>query len=78
MFAFPSVAGLLRRHGWATATDLAGWLLDTAHVAVVPGDAFGAPDRLRLCFAVDDRTLVTATERIRTALESVHEQKETR
>lgn len=71
MFVFPSVAGLLRRGGWATATDLADWLLDTAHVAVVPGGAFGAPDRLRLCFAVDDSTISVALERIRAALESV-------
>jgi aspartate aminotransferase len=73
MFAFPSVAGLLRRQGWATAVDVADWLLDNAHVAVVPGDAFGAPDRLRLCFAVDDHDLTAATGRIQTAFSSPHE-----
>ena len=40
-----------------TATDLADPLLQTAHVATVPGDAFNAPNHLRICFAIDDNTL---------------------
>ncbi|MGW2115173.1 aminotransferase class I/II-fold pyridoxal phosphate-dependent enzyme [Streptomyces zhihengii] len=68
MFAFPDVTGLLRERGWADSAEFAAWLLDTAHVAVVPGEAFGAPGRVRICFAVDDGTLVTAIERIDAAL----------
>jgi aspartate aminotransferase len=68
MFAFPDVGGLLRGRGWAGSADLAAWLLDTAHVAVVPGEAFGAPDRVRVCFAVDDDTLATAIDRLTNAL----------
>ncbi|MEW2259640.1 aminotransferase class I/II-fold pyridoxal phosphate-dependent enzyme [Streptomyces sp. NPDC047869] len=37
MFAFPDVSGLLRDRGWNSSADLAAWLLDTAHLAVVPG-----------------------------------------
>jgi aspartate aminotransferase len=70
LFAFPSVAGLLSEDGWRTSSELAGWLLDTAHVAVVPGEAFNAPGRLRLCFAVDDHTLHTAVTRLKAALEA--------
>ncbi|ATW52282.1 aminotransferase class I/II-fold pyridoxal phosphate-dependent enzyme [Streptomyces peucetius] len=68
MFAFPDVSGLLRDRGWSSSADLATWLLDTAHLAVVPGEAFNAPGRIRVCFAVDDDTLITAIERLRTAL----------
>lgn len=68
MFAFPDVSALLRDRGWTSSADLAAWLLDTAHLAVVPGEAFNAPGRIRVCFAVDDDTLITAIERLRTAL----------
>lgn len=68
MFAFPDVTNLLRDRGWASSADLATWLLDTAHLAVVPGEAFNAPGRIRVCFAVDDHTLITAIGRLRTAL----------
>lgn len=68
MFAFPDVSGLLRDRGWTSNADLAAWLLDTVRLAVVPGDAFNAPGRIRVCFAVDDATLITAIERLRTAL----------
>lgn len=70
MFAFPNIEGLLRDRGWAGSADFATWLLDTAHVAVVPGEAFGAPGRVRVCFAVDDDTLATAIDRIEKALAS--------
>ncbi|MER6617727.1 alpha/beta fold hydrolase [Streptomyces xantholiticus] len=43
MFAFPDVSGLLRDRGWSSSADLAIWLLDTTHLAVVPGEAFNAP-----------------------------------
>ncbi|MDX2554226.1 aminotransferase class I/II-fold pyridoxal phosphate-dependent enzyme [Streptomyces stelliscabiei] len=67
MFAFPDVSGLLRDRGWTSSADLAAWLLDAVHLAVVPGEAFNAPGRIRVCFALDDDTLITAIERLRTA-----------
>ena len=51
MFAFPEISDLLQPG--QTATDLADHLLQTAHVATVPREAFD----LRVCFAVDDNTL---------------------
>ncbi|WP_051947555.1 aminotransferase class I/II-fold pyridoxal phosphate-dependent enzyme [Streptomyces scabiei] len=71
MFAFPDVDDLLRDRGWTSSADLAAWLLDTAHLAVVPGEAFGAPGRIRVCFAVDDHTLISAIDRLKTALTGV-------
>jgi aspartate aminotransferase len=57
-YAFPSVAGLLGRPGGpATSLELAEALLEEARIAVVPGEAFGAPGHLRLSFALGDDDL---------------------
>ncbi|MGB7436766.1 MAG: pyridoxal phosphate-dependent aminotransferase [Candidatus Acidiferrum sp.] len=52
-YAFPNVSALLNeKNALATScTDLAKQLLDHAHVALVPGEAFGAPGFLRLSYA---------------------------
>ncbi|MFC4063514.1 pyridoxal phosphate-dependent aminotransferase [Actinoplanes subglobosus] len=70
MFLFPSVTALLQRNGdnISTTAELAAWLLDNAGVAVVPGEAFDAPGRLRLCFAIDDTALDKALDRLTDAL----------
>jgi aspartate aminotransferase len=49
--------------------DLALYLLDKAQVAVVGGDAFGAPDCIRISYATADELLVEAVKRIKAALE---------
>jgi len=73
MFLFPDMAELLagQPNGIRTMTELATWLLDEAHVAVVPGEAFEAPSRLRLSFAVDDERLDQALERLSSALRTL-------
>jgi aspartate aminotransferase len=48
--------------------DLALFLLDKAQVAAVGGDAFGAPDCLRISYATSDNLLVEAVRRIKEAL----------
>ncbi len=51
-YVFPDVRGVLARPGGpATALALSERLLDEAHVAVVPGEAFEAPGFLRLSYA---------------------------
>jgi aspartate aminotransferase len=49
--------------------DLALYLLDKAQVAVVGGDAFGAPDCIRISYATSDDLLIEAVKRIKSALE---------
>ncbi|WP_344044030.1 pyridoxal phosphate-dependent aminotransferase [Nocardioides panacihumi] len=67
-YAFPSVKGLLgREHGGRvidTSADLAEYILDKAEVAVVPGEAFGAPGYLRLSYALGDDDLVEGITRL--------------
>jgi aspartate aminotransferase len=55
-YVFPNVQGLLHRtfasgHSCADDDALAAYLLDAAHIGVVPGSAFGAPGFLRLSYA---------------------------
>lgn len=48
--------------------DLAMFLLETAHVACVGGQAFGAPDCIRFSYATADELLVEAFGRVKRAL----------
>lgn len=50
------------------ATDLCNYLLDTAYVAIVSGEAFGNPDCIRLSYATSENDLIEAAQRIKTAL----------
>jgi len=55
----------------ANSNDLALYLLDKALVAVVGGDAFGAPDCIRISYATSDNLLIEAVKRIKMALEKL-------
>jgi len=50
-YAYPNVGAYLKKDGVADATALAGKLLDEAHVALVPGPAFGTEDHVRISYA---------------------------
>ncbi|MFQ5554218.1 MAG: pyridoxal phosphate-dependent aminotransferase [Acidimicrobiia bacterium] len=67
-YAFPSMAGLLGRPlGGTSATttlELAAAVLDTARVAFVPGEAFGAPGYARFSFALGDDDIAEGLGRI--------------
>lgn len=53
------------------ASDLSFYLLDEAHVAVVPGNAFGSPGNIRISYAASDKELQEALERIKTYLDKL-------
>ncbi|OQY02903.1 MAG: aspartate aminotransferase [Bacteroidetes bacterium 4572_117] len=53
------------------ASDLAMYLLNEAHVAVVPGSAFGDPDCIRFSFATSRDKIKEAFKRIKSALEGL-------
>ncbi|MFZ1514498.1 MAG: aminotransferase class I/II-fold pyridoxal phosphate-dependent enzyme, partial [Saprospiraceae bacterium] len=50
------------------AEDLALFLLSEAHVAVVGGDAFGAPNCLRISYSLSEEKIIEAIKRIKSAL----------
>jgi aspartate aminotransferase len=62
-YAFPSIKGT-----GLTSEELTTRLLEEAHVAVTPGDAFGAPGYLRLSYATSLEKLKAGVERIRGVL----------
>ncbi|HOY39733.1 MAG: pyridoxal phosphate-dependent aminotransferase [Bacteroidales bacterium] len=51
-----------------TSDDLALYLLNKAHVATVAGEAFGAPECLRLSYATSEEEMSKAIDRIKKAL----------
>ena len=68
-YAFPSVEGLLgRRLGGRrppdSSAELAEVAIDEAKVAVVPGEAFGAPGYFRMSYALGDDDLVEGVTRL--------------
>jgi aspartate/methionine/tyrosine aminotransferase len=67
-YCFPSFKGVLGReiagHRPTTTLELAEVLLNEAKVAVVPGEAFGAPGYVRLSFALGDDDLGEGIRRI--------------
>ncbi len=67
-YAYPSVKGVLGKEingrTPASSTELAEIILDEAEVAVVPGEAFGAPGYLRLSYALGDADLAEGVGRI--------------
>jgi aspartate aminotransferase len=54
-----------------TSDDLVLYLLDKALVAVVGGNAFGAPDCIRISYATSDDLITEAVKRIKAALEKL-------
>lgn len=71
-YVFPSVSGVLGREVAGrrvdTSEQLAGVLLDEAKVAVVPGEAFGAPGYLRFSYALSDEQLEEGMDRVQRLL----------
>jgi aspartate/methionine/tyrosine aminotransferase len=67
-YAFPSFEGVLGRsirgRSVGSTLELSGVLLDEAKVAIVPGEAFGAPGYARLSFALGDDDLAEGMGRI--------------
>jgi aspartate/methionine/tyrosine aminotransferase len=67
-YAYPSVKGVLGKdingRTPSSSAELAEIILDEAEVAVVPGEAFGAPGYLRLSYALGDADLAEGVGRI--------------
>ncbi len=67
-YCFPSFEGVLGREIAGrtprSTLELCEIILEEARVAIVPGEAFGAPGYARLSFALADEALVEGVERI--------------
>jgi aspartate aminotransferase len=71
-YVLPDVTAFLGKTFGTTviqnSNDLVMYLLNEAHVALVSGAAFGAPDCIRISYSTSENVLNQAIDRIETAL----------
>jgi aspartate aminotransferase len=71
-YIFPDVSALFGKscdgHTIHSGQDLAMYLLETAEVATVGGDAFGSPNCMRISYAASETQLQEAIRRISAAV----------
>jgi len=65
-YAYPNISAAFGRGGIKDSVDFSGKLLDKAHVAVTPGEAFGTNDHVRISYA-------TSMEQLDKGLNRLHE-----
>ena len=63
-YMFPDVGEFLSPDGYRTSAELATALLNDAHVALTPGEAFDAPGFLRISYATTMQELERGSQRI--------------
>jgi aspartate aminotransferase len=64
-YVYPNVSAFIGKGGIKSATDLAARLLSEAHVVVVPGEAFGTAEHIRLSYAVSHDVVDEGVKRMR-------------
>ena len=64
-YVYPNVSAFIGRGGLKSAADVASKLLTDAHVVVVPGEAFGTSEHVRLSYAVSADVIDKGVERMR-------------
>jgi aspartate aminotransferase len=64
-YVYPNVSRFIGKGGVKSATDLAAKLLSEAHVVVVPGEAFGTTEHIRLSYAVSHDVVDEGVKRMR-------------
>ena len=64
-YAYPNVGAYLKKNGIADATVLAEKLLDEAHLALVPGPAFGTDAHVRISYATSREQIAEGVRRLK-------------
>jgi aspartate aminotransferase len=64
-YVYPNVSAFIGKGGIKSASDLAAKLLSEAHVVVVPGEAFGTEEHIRLSYAVAHDVVDEGVKRMR-------------
>lgn len=67
-YCFPNVSALYAKVGVESSGQFAEWLLEKARVAVVPGDAFGLDQHVRLSFTLSLEKMEEGLRRIEQVL----------
>jgi len=63
-YAFPNISAVFGRGGIRDSVDYSAKLLDKAHVAVTPGEAFGTHEHVRISYATSMELLDKGLKRI--------------
>ena len=63
-YAYPNIGAALGRKGISNTLQFAERLLEKAHVAVVPGEAFGTDKHVRISYATSMKELERGLDRI--------------
>jgi aspartate aminotransferase len=64
-YVYPNISAFIGKGGIKSASDLAAKLLSEAHVVVVPGEAFGTENHIRLSYAVSGDVIDKGVQRMR-------------
>jgi aspartate aminotransferase len=64
-YVYPNVSAFFGKGGLKTASDVAAKLLSDARVVVVPGEAFGTADHIRISYAVSADVVDEGVKRMR-------------
>ncbi|MFC4770159.1 pyridoxal phosphate-dependent aminotransferase [Effusibacillus consociatus] len=74
-YVFPNVSDIIGKSYQGTKIDsantFAALLLEKANIALVPGEGFGAPNNIRISYAVSDENLAKAMDRLESFLKEV-------
>ena len=70
-YLFPDITELLSPTGIRTSAEFASRLLEDAHVALTPGEAFDAPGFLRLSYATSMSRLEAGADGLRRFVASI-------
>jgi aspartate aminotransferase len=63
-YAYPNIRGAVNQEGLRAPIQFAERLLESKHVAVVPGEAFGTGEHVRITYAASMETLAKGLDRI--------------
>lgn len=69
-YLFPDVQEAMAIKHCTTTSEFVTRVLEEAHVAVVPGEAFGLPHHIRMSYAADREQLLTAMTRLKEFMQS--------
>ncbi|MCB9091082.1 MAG: pyridoxal phosphate-dependent aminotransferase [Halobacteriovoraceae bacterium] len=69
-YLFPDVSAFLKGK-ISNTNDLCQYLLEKAHVAATPGEAFGCPRNIRLSYALNEQQISEAVNRMAQALKEL-------
>jgi aspartate aminotransferase len=70
-YAYPNIGAYLGKSGMASSLQFAERLLAEAHVAVVPGEAFGTGEHIRISYATSMKELERGLDRIEKFIRSL-------